>query len=46
MWPNEVVKEDVCSNEPIGRFKCIKTSFRFIPCFELPVKSLKDVVVD
>ena len=46
MWADEVVKEDVCSNEAIGRFKRIKTSFRFVLCFELAVKSLQDIVVD
>jgi len=46
MWPDKVVKEDVCSNEAIGRFKRIKTSFRFVPCFKLTIKSLKYVVVD
>lgn len=46
MLPNEVVEEYVCRNETVGRLERIKTSLGFIPYFELPIKDLKNIVID
>lgn len=44
MGPDEVVEEDKQGNEVVGRRERGKALFGFVPCLELLVKTLDEVV--